>query len=259
MKALEKDRARRYQTANGFANDIERDLNGEAVLACPPSAAYRFKKFARRNKTVLSTLAFVAAALVLGMIGTSWQAIRATGAKQLAGERLVAEQRAREETDRARRAEFKQRSLAEQERDRAEKNLQLATAEQQRAEGNLDLALAALDAVYLDAIGRDKLLGEPVAKPDGAEPAKPKERPALTELERELLRRGLSFYDQFAQKNATAPRAVVQTARRFTESRYCRGPGRYGSGRRILPGRRRAVRAADQGRAQQRRTFPRTG
>ena len=50
MKALEKDRSRRYETANGFAMDVERYLTDEAVLACPPSAGYRFRKFARRNK-----------------------------------------------------------------------------------------------------------------------------------------------------------------------------------------------------------------
>src|SRR5687767_9941768 len=48
MKALEKDRTRRYETANGFGRDIERYLRDEAVQACPPSAAYRFHKFARR-------------------------------------------------------------------------------------------------------------------------------------------------------------------------------------------------------------------
>ena len=170
------------------------------------------------------TLALVAAALVLGIIGTSWQAIRATQAKQLAEERLVAERRAREETDRARRAEARQRSLAEQERDRAEKNVELANAEQQRAEGNLDLALAALDAVYLKAIGRDRLLGEPAARPDGLEPPEAANRTPLTELERELLKRGLNFYDQFAQKNAAAPRTFVQTAQAYYRVGLLQGP-----------------------------------
>ena len=50
MKALEKDRTRRYETANGFAADIQRYLAGEPVHAHPPSAAYRLKKFLRKNK-----------------------------------------------------------------------------------------------------------------------------------------------------------------------------------------------------------------
>src|SRR5262249_27427206 len=65
MKALEKDRSRRYETANGFAADVQRYLADEPVQACPPSAAYRFGKFARRNKVALSVAALVSAALLL--------------------------------------------------------------------------------------------------------------------------------------------------------------------------------------------------
>ena len=50
MKALSKERDRRYETANGFAKDIERFLNHEPVLAGPPSARYRLRKFVRRNR-----------------------------------------------------------------------------------------------------------------------------------------------------------------------------------------------------------------
>jgi WD40 repeat protein/serine/threonine protein kinase len=56
LKALEKDRNRRYESASAFAADVERYLHDEPVLACPPSAAYRFRKFARRNKGTLLTL-----------------------------------------------------------------------------------------------------------------------------------------------------------------------------------------------------------
>jgi tetratricopeptide (TPR) repeat protein len=66
MKALEKDRSRRYETANGLLRDIERYLHDEPVQACPPSAAYRFRKFARRHKT--SLLATAAAFAVLLML-----------------------------------------------------------------------------------------------------------------------------------------------------------------------------------------------
>src|SRR5262245_11259931 len=64
MKTLEKDRNRRYETANAFAADIQRYLADEAVQACPPSAGYRLRKFARRNKATLATAALVAAAMV---------------------------------------------------------------------------------------------------------------------------------------------------------------------------------------------------
>ena len=59
MKALEKDRNRRYETANGFAQDVERYLADEPVQACPPSAWYRLRKFARRNRTALAVAGLV--------------------------------------------------------------------------------------------------------------------------------------------------------------------------------------------------------
>jgi serine/threonine protein kinase/Flp pilus assembly protein TadD len=64
MKALEKDRNRRYETANGLAMDVQRYLNDEPVLACPPSFWYRFRKLARRNKRAFGA-ASTAALLVL--------------------------------------------------------------------------------------------------------------------------------------------------------------------------------------------------
>src|SRR5438874_12344134 len=65
MKALEKDRSRRYDTANGFAADVQRYLADEPVLACPPSAWYRFGKFARRHRRALLSASVVALAVVL--------------------------------------------------------------------------------------------------------------------------------------------------------------------------------------------------
>jgi WD40 repeat protein/serine/threonine protein kinase len=65
MKCLEKDRNRRYETANGFAMDVQRYLADEPVLACPPSAWYRFRKLARRNKAALLTASAVAFAVSL--------------------------------------------------------------------------------------------------------------------------------------------------------------------------------------------------
>lgn len=80
MRALEKDRNRRYESAGAFAADIQRYLSDEPVLACPPSAWYRFGKMARRNKGTLLTAALVSLALVIGTAVSVWQAIRATEA-----------------------------------------------------------------------------------------------------------------------------------------------------------------------------------
>ncbi|HEV3255605.1 MAG TPA: serine/threonine-protein kinase, partial [Gemmataceae bacterium] len=65
MKALEKDRNRRYESASAFAADVQRYLHDEAVQACPPSAWYRFRKFSRRNKAALATLSVVALAVLV--------------------------------------------------------------------------------------------------------------------------------------------------------------------------------------------------
>jgi serine/threonine protein kinase/tetratricopeptide (TPR) repeat protein len=90
MKALEKDRTRRYETANGLAMDVGRYLAGEAVLAAPPSTVYRFRKFVRRNKGPVAAGLVVSAVLVLGLAGTSVGMARAiqekTRAEQSAAE-----------------------------------------------------------------------------------------------------------------------------------------------------------------------------
>jgi eukaryotic-like serine/threonine-protein kinase len=67
MKALEKDRNRRYESGSAFAADVQRYLADAPVLACPPSALYRFRKFARRNKAVLATATAVATAVLLAV------------------------------------------------------------------------------------------------------------------------------------------------------------------------------------------------
>jgi WD40 repeat protein len=84
MKALEKDRNRRYETASAFAADVRRFLNEELIEARPPSAWYRLGKLARRNRVAMTTFAVVAAALVLGTSVSTWQAIRASQAETVA-------------------------------------------------------------------------------------------------------------------------------------------------------------------------------
>jgi hypothetical protein len=81
MKCLEKDRTRRYETANGLARDVQRYLHDEPVEACPPSASYRLGKFARRYRTALAAAAVIAALLVLGVVVSTWLAVRATVAE----------------------------------------------------------------------------------------------------------------------------------------------------------------------------------
>jgi serine/threonine protein kinase/tetratricopeptide (TPR) repeat protein len=93
MKALEKDRSRRYETANAFAADVLRYLSGEVVLAAPPSTMYRARKFVRRHRGVVIAASMVAAALVLGVIGTSIGLAKAMQQSRLASAAQIEEAR----------------------------------------------------------------------------------------------------------------------------------------------------------------------
>jgi tetratricopeptide (TPR) repeat protein len=120
MKALEKDRGRRYETANGFALDVQRHLAGEPVLAAPAGAMYRLRKFVRRHRGPVAAAALVLLALLAGIAGTTWglmraehqrglaetakqEAVKERDAKDLA---LKAEQQARADETRARQQAF---------------------------------------------------------------------------------------------------------------------------------------------------------
>jgi serine/threonine protein kinase/WD40 repeat protein len=149
MKALEKDRTRRYETANGMAMDIQRFLGNEPVLARPPSQLYRLGKFARRNRAAFTAAAGVSAALFLGLVISLWQAIRAGQARQ-------AEQRARVAADESRARESQQRIAAEDSARKASVSEQVAqrllyAADMRLAyaaweEGNLARMTSLLDA-----------------------------------------------------------------------------------------------------------------
>ena len=84
MKCLEKDRHRRYATASALAEDVGRYLTDQAVLATPPSRAYKLRKFARRNRTMIGAMAVILVTLVLGIVGSTLGLVRATQAEKLA-------------------------------------------------------------------------------------------------------------------------------------------------------------------------------
>ncbi len=116
MKAIEKDRTRRYETANSFARDIERYLEGDPVEAGPPSASYRLRKFAGKHRAALVTAGAFAALLATAAAVSTWQAVRATAAESravaLAQRATAAEVQARQERDRAVAAESSARKEA---------------------------------------------------------------------------------------------------------------------------------------------------
>ena len=142
MKALDKDRNRRYETANGLAMDLLRYLHDEPVVACPPSTTYRFRKFARRNRAVLSTVALLTGVLLLGTTISIWQAIRATTAEREASQLLTSEQAAHREAEQAQEKEGEQRRAAESQRLAAETARKVAETARLEADEQRQLASA---------------------------------------------------------------------------------------------------------------------
>src|SRR5436190_1052827 len=116
MKCLDKDRARRYETASGLARDIERYLHDEPVEACPPSLAYRFKKLARKHRGLITTAALILALLLVCVIVSTSLAAWAIRSQRESQAALASERLARQE------------AVAARERaDQASKRLNMAT------------------------------------------------------------------------------------------------------------------------------------
>jgi tetratricopeptide (TPR) repeat protein len=168
---------------------VQRYLHDEPVQACPPTVGYRLRKLVRRNRGPMLAVGLVLLALVAGIIGTTWGLVRADKARrdavaaQLAeANRAAGERRAKDEA---------QRTLAaEREAREAE------SAQRRRAEDNTKLAMAALDEIMDE--GRQRLT---LSMQDGSKGlAKDPER---DKLERAFLEKGLRFYEQLAQTNAT--------------------------------------------------------
>ena len=148
MKCLEKNRTQRYETANELARDIERHLTQQPTLARPPSTVYRVQKFVGRHKVMVGAVGAVSVALVLGIIVSTWQAVRArraeTRAEAEASLARQAEKTAREETQVARVERQRAREAAEA----ARQNLYAADmnlACQAQQENNLGLMLELLN------------------------------------------------------------------------------------------------------------------
>jgi serine/threonine protein kinase/tetratricopeptide (TPR) repeat protein len=99
MKCLEKDRTRRYDTANGLATDIERHLSCQPIVARPPSRWYEFQKTVKRHKFGFAAATALVLVLILGLVFSTWQAVRATKAEKLADDRLAEAVRAGQEAE----------------------------------------------------------------------------------------------------------------------------------------------------------------
>jgi tetratricopeptide (TPR) repeat protein len=201
MKSLDKDRNRRYESASAFAADIERYLADEPVQACPPSATYRLQKYAKRNQVFLTTAVLVFVSLIVGAGVASWQAVEANSARDLADDRLMLA------NDRLE-SEKKAKEDADEQRKLADANFNESETQRDRAESNLQLAMDALNAVYLQSVGNERVFGEDESI---------KSRKKLSDKEKKLLQTGLDFYAQIASQNESNTAATFGTARAFLQ------------------------------------------
>jgi len=167
MKALEKDRNRRFGTASALADDLRRLLSNEPVSAGPPTVQYKLRKFARRNRGPLVAVALVLLVLLGGVVGTTIGLIEA--------------RRQRDEAELARRHEVEQRAEADRQRDEAKRN-------RVRADQGFQLARGAVDS-YLAKIGSSPRL----------------EQAGLQTLRKELLQEAGTFYEQLTRLEADDP------------------------------------------------------
>jgi serine/threonine protein kinase/tetratricopeptide (TPR) repeat protein len=156
MKALEKDRNRRYETANSFAQDVQRYLAGEPVQAVPPSATYRLRKFARKHRVALTTATMIALLLVAGVAVSTWQAVRAMQAEgeaqQAARQALEAQQAEAVRADGEKKAKEKAQAAAAAE--------QKALAQAQKRLAQLEKGNEILGSIFADLDIRKVKAGE---------------------------------------------------------------------------------------------------
>ena len=189
MKALDKDRDRRYATANDLAADVERYLHDEPVQACPPSAAYRFTKFARRNRAALVTSGLVALALIAGTGVSVWQAIRATNAE-------VAAITERDEKVRAEKIALAERDEKEQQALRATNAEQQTAQALLTAQERLQFGRQAVDDMYTQFA--EKWLAQ---------------QAELTPVQQQFLEKALAFYQRLATEESADPDVLFETAK----------------------------------------------
>jgi serine/threonine protein kinase/tetratricopeptide (TPR) repeat protein len=188
MKALEKDRGRRYESASALAQDIERYLHDEPVQACPPSRWYRLRKVLRKHRGAAVTAAAFLVLLLAGVAVSTWLAVRATAAESDALEGWADADRegkaAREARTHAEQAEVE----AKREAAKAVANLDEAVKQRRRAEVSEASARAVVDE-YLVEVTESELLRVPGLQP----------------LRRDLLIKGLKFYRDYLKEHGNDP------------------------------------------------------
>ena len=202
MKTLEKDRSRRYDTANGLANEIRRYLNDEPVEACPPSAAYRFRKFARRNKTPLAMATAVTLALVIVAIGSTIAASRFSSLAKRNADLVIVATNAEAQAISAQQDAEAARDREQHLKIEAQRQTKIATdalfdvrQQRERAEANFVLARSAVDE-FLNHVTKNELLTVP----------------GMQTLRQQLLSSAMEFYDKFTRDDENTRELLVELA-----------------------------------------------
>jgi eukaryotic-like serine/threonine-protein kinase len=135
MKTLEKDRRRRYETANGLALDVQRYLSNEPIMARPPSRLYRLGKLVRRNRVVFAAAGAVAVALVVGMGTSTWLFLKERDARHRAVAAEQQESRLRYEAEVRERITQAALLVSQERYDSADNLLRNTSLTQQTVEG----------------------------------------------------------------------------------------------------------------------------
>jgi serine/threonine protein kinase len=185
MKSLEKDRARRYETANGFAMDIHRYLADEPVLAAPASARYRLRKFAAKHRGSLATIGAFAFVLIATTAFSAWQAYRASKAESVARHSEAEAIAERNAANTARDAEGVARRNAENQR--------------LQSEAHFKKAREAVDE-YFTKVSESRLLNVPGLQP----------------LRKELLESARKYYQDFVSERGDDKSVRAEAAKAWS-------------------------------------------
>ncbi|MBI3464967.1 MAG: protein kinase [Planctomycetes bacterium] len=188
IRALEKERNRRYESASAFAVDIQRYLSDEPVQACPPSAAYYFRKLAHKHRVALTTAALIAASLLLGTVISVWQAIRATAAEAQAGAKEA-------EALAAQKGEAAQRQQAEASEQRAKDRLVEVERQRMQAERNFQAALGAVNRMLAH-------VNDPELR----------DIPRVGPVKRKILKDAVDFYGRIPVQRDASPETRIRIA-----------------------------------------------
>ncbi len=208
MRCLEKNRARRYETTDALALDINRHLNDEPVQARPPGGWYRLQKLVRRNRLTFATITGVAVALLAGLTTTSWMYSREKTARERAvtAEQVQAHLRGQAESDRARAvtAEGEQRKLR-LEADAALQRAIAAEAEQNRQRQEAEHAR--------DSEAHERALAEAARREAEQQTKLAEQQRSLAERERDRAQNAERAAQTEAARNAEAARLMQNMLR----------------------------------------------